>query len=309
MKKNVHVLAVSIVLLIAQGAVFAQEDEQIEVEQSAEVFLEEYTDEFQENFFEALKQKGIQNYDRAANLLLKCKQLRTDATAVDHELAKVYLLDKNYPSAQQYALEALVSEPENYWFLHTLAQVLQGQGSTIEMVKDRFPHENLALQQNLALIYFRQKRYQNALNVLKAMKKSDFTETLMLKINDSLGSLKTVKAKPEAQEEVADDGAGNYRQRIEAAMAKEDHKALESLTKEALEAYPLQPYFYYANGLSLNKLGKYEEAVTILGQGLDYLFDDPTLRNKIYGELSVAHKALGNNSKANEYLSKIKSGS
>ncbi|UJH69004.1 lipopolysaccharide assembly protein LapB [Allomuricauda sp. SCSIO 65647] len=310
MKKSVHFFTVLIVLLIAQETVFAQEDEQIKVEQSAEVFLEEYTDEFQENFFEALKQKGIQNYDRAANLLLKCKQLLTDATAVDHELAKVYLLDKNYPSAQQYAIEALVSEPENYWFLHTLVQVQDGQGSTIEMVKDRFPHENLGLQQNLALIYFRQKRYQDALNVLKAMKKSDFTETLMLKINDSLGSSKTAKAKPKIQEEeVVDDGADSYKQQIKAAIAKEDHKALESLTKEALEAYPLQPYFYYANGLSLNEQGRHDEAVMILGQGLDYLFDDPALRNKIYGELSVAHKALGNNSKANEYLSKIKSGS
>ena len=31
-------------------------------EESAELFLEEYTDEFQNLFFEALKQKGIQNY-------------------------------------------------------------------------------------------------------------------------------------------------------------------------------------------------------------------------------------------------------
>ena len=35
-------------------------------EESAEFFLEEYTDEFQNLFFEALKHKGIQNYDRAA---------------------------------------------------------------------------------------------------------------------------------------------------------------------------------------------------------------------------------------------------
>ena len=39
------------------------------IEDSSEVFLEEYSDTFQENFFEALKQKGIENYDKAINLL------------------------------------------------------------------------------------------------------------------------------------------------------------------------------------------------------------------------------------------------
>lgn len=37
-------------------------------EESAEISLELYSDEFQEYFFEALKQKGIENYDKAINL-------------------------------------------------------------------------------------------------------------------------------------------------------------------------------------------------------------------------------------------------
>ena len=43
-------------------------------EPSADLFTEAYTDSFQETFFEALKQKGIENYDRARALLLKCKE-------------------------------------------------------------------------------------------------------------------------------------------------------------------------------------------------------------------------------------------
>jgi len=65
-----------------------QEDDKLDVEESAEVFLEEYTDEFQEKFFEALKQKGIHNYDRAIDLLLECKELKPDNSAINHELAK-----------------------------------------------------------------------------------------------------------------------------------------------------------------------------------------------------------------------------
>ena len=34
--------------------------------------LGDFEDEFQELFYEALKQKGIENYDRSAEALLKC---------------------------------------------------------------------------------------------------------------------------------------------------------------------------------------------------------------------------------------------
>jgi hypothetical protein len=42
---------------------------------------------------------------------------------------------------------------------------------------------------------------------------------------------------------------------------------------------------------------------------MDYLLDDIDLANKMYKELVDANNALGNSSKANMYLSKLKSGS
>jgi hypothetical protein len=57
-------------MLLIHGTLFAQDEEE-----SAAVSLEAYTDEFQEHFFEALKQKGIENYDKAINELLVCRQL------------------------------------------------------------------------------------------------------------------------------------------------------------------------------------------------------------------------------------------
>ena len=70
MKKKLLVWMVLGASIMMHYGTYAQEEQE-----SAEVYLEEYTDEFQENFFEALKQKGIQNYDRAVDLFLKCKQL------------------------------------------------------------------------------------------------------------------------------------------------------------------------------------------------------------------------------------------
>lgn len=69
------------------------------------------------------------------------------------------------------------------------------------------------------------------------------------------------------------------------------------------------PYFYYAYGMALNKNGKPGEALLMLESGLDYLVEDKELTISIYSELVTSYTMTGNTSKANMYLSKIKSGS
>ena len=85
MKRRGYIFIFALGLVLIPGPSYAQENE-FKEEESSEVFLEEYTDEFQEKFFEALKQKGIENYDRAVNLLLECKRLDPNNSVLDHEL-------------------------------------------------------------------------------------------------------------------------------------------------------------------------------------------------------------------------------
>ncbi|NAS10931.1 tetratricopeptide repeat protein [Poritiphilus flavus] len=290
-------------LSLLQG--FAQEDEE-----SAEVFLEDYTDEFQENFFEALKQKGIENYDKAINRLLECKRLDEENRVVDHELAKVYLADRQLVKALDYGIIALNSEPENLWYLNTLVEIVQKQGSTIDHLKNEIPLENVKLKEHLALIYYDRKDYQNALAILKQLKSSSFSEDLTLKIRDSLQKKEIKKEKrPEAVENTEAGTVEGYRIRISEMIEKSDFKGLKQLATEAVDNFPSQPFFYYAQGLALHKTGQSKQAIGPLESALDYLLDDIPLANKIYSELASCYKALGNSSKANMYLSKIKSGS
>lgn len=279
-------------------------------EASAEVFLEEYTDEFQDKFFEALKQKGIENYDRAINLLLECKQLDKTNSVIDHELAKAYLADKQFVSAQESAISAVMSEPENLWYLTTLVDILQIQGNPIEAIRDNIPYANTSLQQNLALIYYQQKDYENALIILKGLKSNAFSTDLSSKIQDA------VEAKEQSKEVVKqvlpvntanDNPLVEYQTKLEDLMAKEDFGALEQLSEEALENFPVQPFFYYARGLALNKRLKHQEAIMALEMGLEYWLEDEGLLNKMYEELVIAYTALGNAGKANAYQNKIKS--
>jgi len=284
---------------------YAQEEE------SAEVFLEDYTDEFQETFFEALKQKGIENYDKAINLFLKCKKLDSTNNVVDFELAKSYLANKQYILAEQYAIDALKSEPENFWYLNAVVEIMQKQGRPMEMIKGQISFDNIKLKENLALIYYQKKNYQESSNILKELKDSSFKEALALKIKDSLDRPKSddeIKPVPPVQNTNLNPLL-KYKEEIGELILNKNYSSLIIKADEALEEFPSQPYFYFAKGMGLNRSGKQKEATEVLETALDFLIDDIELGNNIYRELANVYTFLGNSSKANMYLSKIKSGS
>lgn len=307
--KRIHNILLSMTIMLALNLSVAQEQE-IDVEESAEVFLEEYSDSFQESFFEALKQKGIENYDKAINLLLECKLIDAHSHVVDHELAKVYHVDKQYLKAEEFAIAALLSEPENLWYLNTLVIISQKQGSSVENISSQIPFDNNKLKENLALIYYRQSNFDEALKILNNTKMSSFTNELASKISDSINKKQSSisKNKPPVKEIVEANPLEELKGRIAILINTNDLESLTELSSEALENYPSQPYFYYANGHALNKKGKYKDAAEILEAALDYMLDDVPLLNKIYQELVDAYNALSNSSKANMYLRKIKPG-
>lgn len=303
----------SLVLLVVTTQTFhAQENQEIQIEQSSEVFLEEYTDQFQERFFEALKQKGIQNYDRAINLFLECKQIDPDNPTVAHELAKAYTLEKQYANAKAQAFEALRLDPDNYWYLNTLVGVLEAQGEKIEDNKDIVPFTEVSFQKHLSLIYFRTGNYSKALTILSDLESSDFTQGLIRKINDSLAvasSEKQGEAINSKDDPNVDTQLLDYKKETEQLYLKGKFAECIVLAIEAKETYPLQPYFYYFQGAALLMEGNVKEAISNLEEGLEYVFDDDFLANKFYKTLSEAFTRIGDPSKAAMYANKIKSGS
>ena len=274
-------------------------------EESAAVSLEGHTDEFQESFFEALKQKGIENYDKAVNHLLECRRLDPGNPVVAHELAKAYGANGQPQLAMEYGIEALNAEPGNLWYLETLVAVNSQQGSTIEALKNRIPYGNSILKENLARVFYRRNEFQAALGVLKELEKTAFSEQLASRISDSLRQNEAEAKKPEE----AVNPMEAYRLEFRQLLENEAYDSLESRSLEALESFPAFPFFYYVRGMVLNHNLQYQEAAAVLEEGLDYLLDDPTLEVNMYKALAVAYNGMGNISKANMYLSKIKSGS
>ncbi|WP_339835358.1 hypothetical protein [uncultured Maribacter sp.] len=311
--KRLFFLVILISGFLSLKTTYAQENQTIEIEQSAEVFLEEYSDTFQENFFEGLKQKGIRNYDRAITYFLECKRLQPQNTVVSFELAKFHLYDKQLILAQEYALEAVNGEPENYWYAETLVNVVEARKSILNEVKGELPWNNVELRSNLAEIYFLKKDYIMAQSVLKGLKATKSNDRLEQRIKDSLQTqTKKISTLQIPSSQVASEALNSiedYKTKInELLNTNDDVVTLLAISEEAMESFPSQPFFYYSNGAALNRSQKREDAIEILETALDYVIDDIALENKIYKELANAYTAINNTSKANMYLSKIKPG-
>jgi len=125
-------------------------------------------DMFQEYFFEALKQKGIENYDRAIKALLKCVELDNTKAVVYFELGKNYVKLKNFGAAEEALKKAISKQPENEWFLDELYGVyyqINDYDKALKIVKQLVKfHQDY--KEDLVSLYIRNKKYKAALKVL-----------------------------------------------------------------------------------------------------------------------------------------------
>ncbi|WP_417200928.1 tetratricopeptide repeat protein [Bizionia sp.] len=125
----------------------------------------------QEYFFEALKQKGIENYDRAAKALLKCIELDDSKSVYYYELGKNYNKLKNFGAAEDALKDAVKMEPDNEWYLDELYEVYAQQDDydkAIKVVKQLVQYHP-DYKEDLATLYIKTKNYKNALKVLDEM--------------------------------------------------------------------------------------------------------------------------------------------
>lgn len=72
-------------------------------------------DEFENSFFESIKQKGMENFDKAITALEKCADLQPNNAVIYFELGKNYYNQKNYKSAFDNFQKATKIDPSNRW--------------------------------------------------------------------------------------------------------------------------------------------------------------------------------------------------
>ncbi|MBT8265559.1 MAG: tetratricopeptide repeat protein [Bacteroidia bacterium] len=141
---------------------------QVDFNRTPDDDLGDLEDKYQEYFFEALKQKGIENYDRAVKALLKCVSLDDSHSVVHFELGKNYVQLQDYSMAEQSLKKAIAMDPDNEWYLDELYGVyaeLNDYDNALKTVKQLVSYHP-DYKEDLANLYFRNQKYNEALKLL-----------------------------------------------------------------------------------------------------------------------------------------------
>lgn len=130
--------------------------------------LGDVSDQFQEAFFEALKQKGIENHELAISSLNECIALESARAILYFERGKNYEALKKYDLAEDDFLKTLSLKPNQEAVLEKLYDVYYKNRSyekAENIVKQLIPFD-IQYKEDLARIYIATKRYDESLQLL-----------------------------------------------------------------------------------------------------------------------------------------------
>lgn len=128
-------------------------------------------DAFQESFYESLKQKGINNNDKAVTALEKCLQLEPNNPVVHFELGKNYLAMKQYPKAFSSFEKASQLDPGNKWALVGMYDVCyetKDFNRAIDIVK-KLVAFNSDYNEDLTSLYMNTQQFDKALALINEL--------------------------------------------------------------------------------------------------------------------------------------------
>ncbi|MEO2063464.1 MAG: tetratricopeptide repeat protein [Christiangramia sp.] len=441
-----------LIVFLISGASIAQEPENPFQDVNKDD-LGNVTDAFQESFFEALKQKGIENYDKAITALEKCREIDPNKAVVYFELGRNYRELENYQKAAENLQKSLELQPNNepvLVYLYETYGLAENYSEAIQILKKLIPLDQ-DYEEDLANLYFLNQEFDQALSVLdrldqqrgadsyrNKLRRQIYTRTnntgaqienLQKNISENpeeeqnylnliymyseqgdeeeafrvakelldshpgsslahlalykfylnrnepeqaIESMKIVfeseeidveskfkvlndflnfvEENPEYEEELVavsaelnqlenatglfeklgdfylkksdkehalqfyemgvEDDPGNFELAKNTILLQIDFQQYQQaaeLSANALEIFPSQPIFYLLRGVAFNNLNNFEQAETVLKEGLDYLIDDRKMEIDFYTELVKAYNGMKNEENASEYLQKAKS--
>jgi len=87
---------------------------------------------------------------------------------------------------------------------------------------------------------------------------------------------------------------------------KKDWNSLLKYGQEGSEVFPSQPLVYLMHGLALNNTQAYKKAQRSLETGLDFVLDNPRMKQDFMKQLLISYKAQGNNKAAKAIEKQLK---
>ncbi|MBL0736186.1 tetratricopeptide repeat protein [Flavobacterium sp. GN10] len=129
------------------------------------------TDEYQDSFYESLKQKGIENYDKAIVSLEKCIKLKPNDAVAYFELGKNYFALKEYQNAQIAFEKATQLDPKNKWFwlgIYDVSYETKNYPLAIEIIQKIIVFDE-EYKDDLISLYMITNQYDKALTAINEM--------------------------------------------------------------------------------------------------------------------------------------------
>jgi len=128
-------------------------------------------DEFQNAFYEALLQKGIENYDKAITALEKCKKLQPENAVVYSEMGKNYLPQKKYKDAYDSFEKAATIDPKNMWFwvgMYDVCYETKDYNQAIVIVNKLIEFKK-EYKEDLVSLYMNTQQFDKALDLINQL--------------------------------------------------------------------------------------------------------------------------------------------
>ena len=129
------------------------------------------SDQYQDSFYESLKQKGIENYDKAILSLQKCIQLQPNDAVAYFELGKNYLSLKDYRNAQTSFEKATQLNPKNKWYwlgIYDVSYETKNYPLAIETIQKIIPFDE-EYKDDLISLYMITNQFDKALFTINEM--------------------------------------------------------------------------------------------------------------------------------------------
>lgn len=276
---------------------------------------------FQSFFFEALKERAINNFSKAIVNLEQCNQIEPNNLAVEFEFSKNYLALKNFFEAEIFIDKALEKEPNNVYLLSHKVLIYKSQYnfSAAIKVQKKLISIHPKYSEDLLLLYLQNKEYENAEKLMVEIEKNALGSPRIVGYKiflerklSPVDSLEVITTAPVESTNLSNlkkefDSNKNYKVLVQILNYELENSLYDLLftdSENGLELFPTQPFLFYINGLALNKQTKYNEAIAVLTIGIDFVIENNALEANFYEQLAISYEGLNNKSEALKYQQK-----
>jgi tetratricopeptide (TPR) repeat protein len=308
-----------LIFLISQIGL-AQDDSEEGVS-SAEAFSKEILIKekeylkFKKAFIESLGQKAIENYDKAIELLSVCESIYPDNVSMLFEKAKNHFKLKQYSEAHYYTDKALSIKPTNFWILSLSRDIYEKefQFEQAILIQENLFKIKKSEVQSLLRLYYRTKQLKKGKLLLQTIEKESiyalglqfytkyFNQTQSLKQNVDIIDKSNKDYNALKKDFLIRKDFTILLQILKHLENQKQYNQLLTESETGLTLFPAQAEVYLYNGIALNNLKKYDKAIIVLEEGLDFIYDKPIISKIFYNNLIESYRAIHNKNKVNYY--------